>query len=200
MVANHTPAEAREAAAATAAWQTPGDFRDIDPPVHHVGCEARPHSLTAPRRWGEPEAAAVTPPPSPPAFAVRPAPPAPPPPAAPPLPVPPLPAAPSPPAAPPPPVAPRAVRWAAEVKGGDSAGDVTSREALHARARTMRLPIPWRDPITVVRLRRDGATTLTHELDWGAIRGAPSGDAPLRGQAGESERLGRGARGRAGER
>ena len=60
----------------------------------------------------------------------------------------------------------RRVQWAADVA---SPGPESTREALHRLARTMDLPIPWRDPVRFVRLKREGETTHVRELDWDAI-------------------------------
>ncbi len=67
-------------------------------------------------------------------------------------------------AAAPAPRARRTVRWAAGV-----ASPEPTREMLHRRARTADLPIPWRDPVNMVKLRRAGETTLEHALDWVAM-------------------------------
>ena len=58
----------------------------------------------------------------------------------------------------------RVVRWAAGV-----ASPEPTREAFHRRARTADLPIPWRDPVDVVKLRRAGVVSLEHVLDWVAM-------------------------------
>ena len=62
------------------------------------------------------------------------------------------------------PPGPRHVSWAHDVYSPGC-----TREALHKAARTKDIPIAWRDPIRVVRLRHAGSVTMTHELDWEAI-------------------------------
>ena len=58
----------------------------------------------------------------------------------------------------------RRVSWAASVRSPGC-----TRQTLHKAARSMSLPIPWKDPIRVVRLRHAGSVTMTHALDWDAI-------------------------------
>jgi len=57
----------------------------------------------------------------------------------------------------------RRVRWGAGVISPEH-----TREAMHKRARSMNIPIPWQEPIRLVRLRQGGDVS-EHVLDWKAI-------------------------------